>query len=347
MIKAEETLKDTTIELRNLRKNHNNILRQRNYYKFKKGNSFYVWYDPDSSVEKYKVGFTSNINVRLKSERTSVPNLKLSYLVYLEQAKFIEDCILQKFRKYRVPLNHELVKLKDEVIINTAREQLNFYEFDYIEEEELIKYNEEEESDIIFEFIEDEEPIKKCSTCKEEKIYEMFAKNSTRGDGLNNSCKECYKILYRRRRDAVKNEVEMKRCTKCSVVKQISDFYNRVGSSDGKTSECKDCTINMYEARTIEREHIEVQVKVCIDCKTEKDRNDFGKKRDSPDGLMPKCRKCCAKYAKKISSTVEPGEFKLCNLCNIRKEIHHFWNHKQRKDGINKRCISCCKNEKK
>ena len=358
-----EQLKVTSKGFRNLRKNHNSMLRKRVYHKFKKGPSFYIWNDPDCKVSKYKVGFSEDINQRLGQERTSVPELKMVYLIYVEQAKFIEQSILLKFRDYRVPLNHELVKIKSDTIINSVKNLLKYFKFEYTEEVELSKYNEIETEDneelldsdnskvnLMFEDSGIITPpvkdiiLKKCSKCQTELDLLSFVKSSKRGDGLDNNCKECNKKKYIESKHKEKNEIDIKKCNTCNLVKTIEDFYNRVGSSDGLTSQCQDCILNQYNKRKETREYSQVETKKCTECKEEKDIKDFGLKKDSVDGYLPKCKKCWNAYIINKNNTrkkVEMSTHKVCNECKINKSIDLYWNKKSSGDGKDNKCTQC------
>ena len=358
-----EQLKVTSKGFRNLRKNHNSMLRKRVYHKFKKGPSFYIWNDPDCKVSKYKVGFSEDINQRLGQERTSVPELKMVYLIYVEQAKFIEQSILLKFRDYRVPLNHELVKIKSDTIINSVKNLLKYFKFEYTEEVELSKYNEIETEDneelldsdnskvnLMFEDSGIITPpvkdiiLKKCSKCQTELDLLSFVKSSKRGDGLDNNCKECNKKKYIESKHKEKNEIDIKKCNTCNLVKTIEDFYNRVGSSDGLTSQCQDCILNQYNKRKETREYSQVETKKCTECKEEQDIKDFGLKKDSVDGYLPKCKKCWNAYIINKNNTrkkVEMPTHKVCNECKINKSIDHYWNKKSSGDGKDNKCTQC------
>lgn len=431
-------LKKQTKDFRRLRKNHNSLLRIRNYHKFKLGMCLYIWSDPDSSVIKCKVGYTSDINGRLKTYRTSVPNLHLLFLVYLENAKFLESGILSKYKDNRVPLNHEIVHIKPEEIIKSCHEIIDYFNFSFEVENELEQYNkiniideeddkeeineeekennidEEEEKieeeididgiykdalekiskctniqlDIIlgelklkkkgvkkiklnrirvaldnkelqtinvvintYNIIQKEKGDKKvvpkgkktCSKCREVKLYSEFSKSPNRADGHDNQCKLCKKKNYIKRKAKKKKEVGLKKCATCDVVKKPEEFYKRIGSPDGLSSQCKNCVINQYHKRSENREYDEVKSKECVECKEEKKIEHFGKKRDSLDGYMTRCKPCWNAYSHRNGNSVIPKKKKVCTTCKIMKGIDKFWNKKQNRDGKDHKCKSCWK----
>ena len=186
--------------------------------------------------------------------------------------------------------------------------------------------------------------LKKCSKCQTELYLLSFAKNSKRGDGLDNNCKECNKKKYLESKHKEKNEIDIKKCNTCNLVKTIEDFYNRVGSSDGLTSQCQDCILNQYNKRKETREYSQVETKKCTECKEEKDIKDFGLKKDSVDGYLPKCKKCWNAYIINKNNTrkkVEMPTHKVCNECKINKSIDLYWNKKSSGDGKDNKCTQC------
>jgi prophage antirepressor-like protein len=350
---TKQILTTKSTELKNLKKNHNSILKQRNYHKFKSGKCFYVWVYPECDKTKYKVGLTEDINNRLKGYRTAVPELKLIYLVYLNENSFLENAVLLRLDKYRVEKNHELIRLSGETIIETSRFILEYFKINYTEEEELHLYNDniydveeedEEKPNLLFLDEKGEEiTFKNCPKCKKLLSVDNFGTNPTRGDGKDIYCKECNKKRYEESKQNQKKEVEMKECSKCKIVLEIEDFYNRVGSSDGKTSECKKCTLEMYHNRVENIEYINVENKTCLKCNTEKSIKDFGKKKDSSDGHMPNCKVCWSKIANgPVKKKVEPPTHKVCNKCNEDKLISNFWKRSSYKDGYLNTCSTCC-----
>jgi hypothetical protein len=409
---TKEELQTKNKVFRMLRKNHNEMVKKRTYYKFKLGKCFYIWHDPplerfapDSKFIKMKIGFSENINQRLREERTSVPNLILIYIVYLDDALFLEQMMLKKFRMRLTHSNHEIVKVSINVVKNTAKNLIKFFKYEHREEMELHLYNEpeldlmndnieiKEEEEIIpnLVFIEDNEDVKesnesnivplgveeidekeennevieikkeieekineleivkgetkRCSKCKEVKCVECFAKNSKKGDGLNNNCKECEKLRYQESKNKKKKEVDMKPCGTCNIVKSCEEYYNRVGSSDGLSSQCKECILNRYNERVNEKkegEYEEVKEKVCIDCKEEKKIEEYGTKTDSINGYNNRCKPCWSKYTNKDKKNKIKVNEKECRKCHKVKDVNKFWNMKRNSDEKNTQCIECC-----
>lgn len=68
-----------------------------------KGSVFYILSDPESKEQKFKVGITDD-----SGYRTSIPNVKIEYLIYTDKNKLIEDFTLQYYKDFR-DLNHEWI----------------------------------------------------------------------------------------------------------------------------------------------------------------------------------------------------------------------------------------------
>jgi hypothetical protein len=92
-----------------LEQQHNDMLLKRSYYKFDKGDVFYIISDIDGKSVKYKVGVSNNINSRLQQHRSTTPGIKLEYLIYLEDPDLVEQTILTRYRDARKYLNHEWI----------------------------------------------------------------------------------------------------------------------------------------------------------------------------------------------------------------------------------------------
>jgi hypothetical protein len=176
LIQACDTVQKKEDSLIKLAKLHNSMLKKQKYHKFKKGPCFYIWRNPTDKIIKYKVGFTENINSRLRQYRTAVPNLILVYLIYLPEAKFIEDAVLLKYRKNRVPLNHEIVHVSATTIIKSVENLVKYFKFQNTVEGELWKYNEKEPDNLVEKDINDEDSDEDTDDDSEE-TTEYFEKS--------------------------------------------------------------------------------------------------------------------------------------------------------------------------
>jgi hypothetical protein len=143
--KSNQELLKVQQELKTITKKHNNLLQKRSYYKFKQSNALYIISDNDSKVNKYKIGICNDINDRLSNYRTSIPSLKLEYLIYTKNNKLIEDAMLHKFAEFRkLYLNHEWIfELSLETIVNSIETLINFLVISHTKEENVENYNDE------------------------------------------------------------------------------------------------------------------------------------------------------------------------------------------------------------
>uniref|UniRef100_A0A6C0H352 Bacteriophage T5 Orf172 DNA-binding domain-containing protein n=1 Tax=viral metagenome TaxID=1070528 RepID=A0A6C0H352_9ZZZZ len=82
---------------------------KRNYHKFKKGNCLYIITDQWREKEYLKIGYTDNINTRLQAYRTSMPDVKIEFLLYLTENKLIEKCLKLRYATKLIQKNHEYV----------------------------------------------------------------------------------------------------------------------------------------------------------------------------------------------------------------------------------------------
>jgi superfamily II helicase len=88
--------------------------------------------------------------------------------------------------------------------------------------------------------------MKKCSMCFQEKPILDFYNNSSKKDGKQTFCKDCYKSYYKNwvevRKESPQTEFpQSKTCTECHVERPISQFGKRSAAKDKKMSVCKDC----------------------------------------------------------------------------------------------------------
>ena len=133
------TLKKENIHLSKL---HDNILKKRNYHKFKKGKCFYIVKDDWKEKEYLKFGITSNINDRLQDYRTIVPECKILFLVYLNDNELLENNIKSKYNKILTHQNHEyILNIESNKIILVIKKLLKFLDIESTIENNLELYN--------------------------------------------------------------------------------------------------------------------------------------------------------------------------------------------------------------
>ena len=144
LVILQNTVKDQQKLIKEQEQKHNLLLYKRQYHKFKKGKIFYIISDGDTENLKYKVGIDDvDINIRLQQHRTTLPNLKLHYLVYTNRNKLLEDYILSRHESFRKEfLNHEwLYNIDLSIIKESCKSLLESAYADYTIEDDIDKYN--------------------------------------------------------------------------------------------------------------------------------------------------------------------------------------------------------------
>lgn len=120
------------------------LLYKRNYHKFKKGPVFYIISDLDSVTKKYKVGIDHvDVNIRLQQHRTTMPSVKLNFLVYTDKNSIIEQVMLTKFDGCRKNhLNHEWIMEVDlDVLITSVKFIVDYIHLNATYEDDIESYN--------------------------------------------------------------------------------------------------------------------------------------------------------------------------------------------------------------
>ncbi len=99
-------------------------------------------------------------------------------------------------------------------------------------------------------------------------------------------------------------------------------------------------------------------MKRCARCKEQKTESEFGKKRQSKDGLSSWCKKCKCEYARKYyrenrgdvkkyyvyeqsHRVVDGVKEKRCRKCGKWKPESKFYKQRRHKDGLANRCKEC------
>ena len=142
-----KTLSTENLQIKNtyshLAELHDQLVKKRNYHKFKRGNCVYIVTDRWRERNYLKVGYTDNINARLRTYRTSMPDTKIEFLLYLDQHKLIEKCVKTRYEKKLVQKNHEyLIDTKVENLVKCIKSLVKYLQIETTEEEGLALYNE-------------------------------------------------------------------------------------------------------------------------------------------------------------------------------------------------------------
>ena len=122
---------------------HNKLRMKRNYHKFKKGNCVYIVTDRWREKDYLKIGYTNNINARLRTYRTSMPDCKINFLVYLTEHKLLESCLKNMFSDKMVQKNHEYVlDVEEKTLVKSITSLVKYLKMDATYEDKLALYNE-------------------------------------------------------------------------------------------------------------------------------------------------------------------------------------------------------------
>ena len=122
---------------------HDQIRMKINYHKFKKGNCLYIITDRWREKEYLKIGYTDNINTRLQTYRTSMPDVKIDFLLYLTENKFLEKCLKVRYAAKLVEKNHEyVIDATVEQLVKSINSLTKYLRVEATEETKLSLYNE-------------------------------------------------------------------------------------------------------------------------------------------------------------------------------------------------------------
>ena len=122
---------------------HDQIRMKRNYHKFKKGNCLYIITDRWREKDYLKIGYTDNINTRLQTYRTSMPDVKIEFLLYLTENKFLEKCLKVRYASQLVEKNHEyVIDATIEQLVKSINSLTKYLRIEATEETKLSLYNE-------------------------------------------------------------------------------------------------------------------------------------------------------------------------------------------------------------
>lgn len=92
---------------------------------------------------------------------------------------------------------------------------------------------------------------------------------------------------------------QIKICTKCKIEKTLDKFGKRSNTKDGFRCSCKECEKLWRSSYEIKNQVVLIEgVKKCSKCNVVQDISEFGKCKDSSDGLRYSCKKCSGLYYK-------------------------------------------------
>jgi hypothetical protein len=333
----------------------------KNHYRhqFASNPCIYILKNPDEVYDKYKFGLSTDINERLASDRTMIPNIKIKYILYTEHYEMFEKIIKIKYKDRLMMPAHEWIFDSIENIISNLRNINKVCGFNGIEETELWRYNMEEPPENINEnghsSIIDKNK-KNCETIEDriinttnepEDIEKDIKKLSYKTSNLGVLTDRLHRILpsYLNRPDYLKKNKEApdgeRYCNGfCQKYKNVNDFLS---INTGHNTICELCK-NMELIAKIKiikgeltadqiRSNVHLLVlneneRVCRKCENIKQINDFEKNRIV-------CRECRCKDSKN----------KIDNYCEneLKNDVIILFNMKKNKYEMKIKLNDTCK----
>ena len=271
MIDEKEAIKSNYIHLIQV---HDKLKKKRNYYKFKKGTCFYIisdsWREMDNI--KYKIGKTNDINHRLQNYRTSMPELKIHFLIYSEHDDLIETCMKERYNKNLIDNNHEYISNTSlNHLMSSVKHLVDFLHMSVTYEENLHKYNDfyenfidevDQSEEVVEEEVVEEEVVEEEVVEVEEVVveeeevvenYESESDDEVKDDKVIYDCTNCSKTfkyecyLKKHMKKEHDIDIELNVDTKCNICNK--QFANRgkckrhikVIHEKSTTASCKKC----------------------------------------------------------------------------------------------------------
>lgn len=81
----------------------------------------------------------------------------------------------------------------------------------------------------------------------------------------------------------------------------------------------------------------------CTRCHLMLPLSSFHKRKQSLDGISPRCAKCTVKYMLDRHQERDPNAIKRCSICKAEKSTLLFHQSNRSRDGCQHRCIECSK----
>ena len=91
-------------------------------HKFRINGCVYVLENPDEKYNKFKIGFSKDMNQRLEDDRTMIPNIKVRMILYTEHYEVFEKCIKIRYKDQLELPSHEWVFEELEKLFETIKE---------------------------------------------------------------------------------------------------------------------------------------------------------------------------------------------------------------------------------
>lgn len=299
--------------------------------KFRPGNCVYFIRSPEIN-DSFKIGSTSNINLRLKDFNTGSPQeMEVIELFFTEFHCLLERSIKELFSKHRLSVNNEWYKTSGlDEIRGYIQRQIDLYN-EYKTHSDIGIKEEMRPLEAIDSGDEEIPPVpiyadeKVCTECNQLLKHRCFFFIDRAKREYHDRCIPCY--------DRAHGGVAHKQCTKCDRIKEKKQgFVIDKTKKDGFAYDCKECRNEINEQyRAQHRNDNRVQ---CIACHAFLTRNRFFKTGDPERPYHDRCISCWEGGTDK----------KQCSEClAIKIRDVDFMRNKSTRDGFSYDCRECRK----
>ena len=265
-------------------------------HKFTDASCVYILQDPDCKYSKLKIGLTTDINQRLTSDRTMIPNIKVRYIMYNDHCELFEKAIKVRCKENLELPSHEWVFESLDNLIKIYNEIDKSNGFSSIIETDLWRYNlepppseEYQESEPVNIPTYYGTPISKISNFLSgpqliRGDYLIKNNNAPQGQRWCNGWCQCYKMVT----DFAKRSVSpMTICIYCENMLDVAIIKVKSGLLTEKEIR-KDPSKILLESNQ----------QICRKCETIKHSNDFDEKKRQ-------CKQCRNKVKNKFKENFD------------------------------------------
>ena len=274
-------------------------------HKFRINGCVYVLENPDEKYNKFKIGFSKDMNQRLEDDRTMIPNIKVRMILYTIHYEVFEKCIKIRYKDQLELPSHEWVFEELEKLIETIKELDKVNRFSGILEtqEELNKYNLDDTTEVVRKNVPEyygkltPKLARLLPSYLVRHDYLLKNDNAPAGNRWCNGWCQCYKVVT----DFImRSEAPMTICMHCENMVDLAEIKINAG-------EMTDDQIRKNPASIMLR----ATDMVCRKCHLVKDKGDFPEKRRQCN----KCRQSVKSlFRDKFDDVIEDEIKKLCDM---------------------------------
>ena len=284
-------------------------------HKFTDSSCVYILQDPDCKYSKLKIGLTTDINQRLTSDRTMIPNIKVRYIMYNDHCELFEKAIKVRCKENLELPSHEWVFETLDNLIKIYNEIDKSNGFSSIIETDLWRYNlkpppseEYQESEPVNIPTYYGTPISKISNFLSgpqliRGDYLIKNNNAPQGQRWCNGWCQCYKMVT----DFAKRSVSpMTICIYCENILDVAIIKVKSGLLTEKE-------IRKDPSKIL----LEPNQQICRKCETIKHTSDFDEKKRQCKQCRNKVRN---KFKENFDDIVESEVKKLRSLGKYERD---------------------------